>query len=419
MSFKDLSGKTGINELMKDLGGALQDENTNIKYMFGGGNPAHIPEIEETIYEIMNELLTNKAEFFKLIGDYDTPQGYLPFLKTLASFFNETITNKTQYAFTEKNVATTCGSQNAMFILQNLFTAEGKKILLPLVPEYIGYMDQIVSKDKLEGVLGIIDLDETDRTFKYRIDFEEVEKKLATSEFSCMIISRPTNPTGNVITDNELTKLVEFAKKYDTYLILDNAYGYPWPNAINVENEIFYDDNVILSFSLSKIGMPMGRVGVILANKRIIEKIKNVNAIISLSTPNIAQYIFNEILKKDGHNYIKELTNSIKSFYLHKAELANEVLTKSLDKSFKWFLHRHEGSFFFWLYLPGIKKSSDELYEILKENSVLVVPSKYYYTKDLVHKDEAHKSIRINFARSEEEITEGMKKLAEVINSLH
>jgi valine--pyruvate aminotransferase len=42
-------------------------------------------------------------------------------------------------------------------------------------------------------------------------------------------VSRPTNPTGNVITDEELIKLDALANQHGIPLVIDNAYGVPFP----------------------------------------------------------------------------------------------------------------------------------------------------------------------------------------------
>ena len=80
-----------------------------------------------------------------------------------------------------------------------------KKILLPLVPEYIGYADQGVDPDLFRSgrpTLEFID----DHTFKYHIDFDRLE---VTEEIAAICVSRPTNPTGNVLTDSEIARLSE------------------------------------------------------------------------------------------------------------------------------------------------------------------------------------------------------------------
>ena len=45
-------------------------------------------------------------------------------------------------------------------------------------------------------------------------------------------VSRPTNPTGNVITDDEVEQLDALAQTHNVPLIIDGAYGLPFPGLI-------------------------------------------------------------------------------------------------------------------------------------------------------------------------------------------
>lgn len=53
-----------------------------------------------------------------------------------------------------------------------------------------------------------------------------------TDETGMICVSRPTNPTGNVITDDELIKLDALANQHGIPLVIDNAYGVPFPRII-------------------------------------------------------------------------------------------------------------------------------------------------------------------------------------------
>ena len=67
---------------MEDLGAAHSSDPAPL--MLGGGNPAHIPEIQVTARKRMEAILDQPGEFERLIGNYDTPQGAMPFLEALA-----------------------------------------------------------------------------------------------------------------------------------------------------------------------------------------------------------------------------------------------------------------------------------------------------------------------------------------------
>ena len=137
--------KAGITQLMDDLGAAMADGNM---LMLGGGNPAHIPEVQNLFRERMMEILSEPKGFETMIGNYDGSRGNQEFVELLAELLRETF----GWEITAKNIALTNGSQNAFFCLFNLFAGEmpdgsKKKILFPLTPEYIGYADAGLSDD--------------------------------------------------------------------------------------------------------------------------------------------------------------------------------------------------------------------------------------------------------------------------------
>ncbi len=218
---------SGIVQLMDDLGNAVAGGDDVI--MLGGGNPSHIPEVQKIFRERMEAILANGDEFERLIGNYGPPQGPPAFREAIATLLRETY----GWDVSAKNVALTNGSQTAFFYLFNLLGGEyadgtRKKILLPLAPEYIGYADAGISEDIFVTNKPQFEfLDE--HTFKYRVDFESLP---IDESISAICVSRPTNPTGNVLTNNEIEKLRELAAQYKIPLIIDNAYGAPFPNII-------------------------------------------------------------------------------------------------------------------------------------------------------------------------------------------
>lgn len=50
------------------------------------------------------------------------------------------------------------------------------------------------------------------------------------SEIGVVCVSRPTNPTGNVLSDSEVEQLDVLAKKHGVPLLIDNAYGTETPS---------------------------------------------------------------------------------------------------------------------------------------------------------------------------------------------
>ena len=253
---KKLTGESGILQLMDDIGKPLP---AGVKpYRLGGGNPARIPQVEKLYRARMEKIMGHKDDFEKLIGLYDSPQGRVEFIECVAEYLSKTY----GWKIGPENVAITNGSQSAFFYIFNLLSgtfSDGKKsykktIVLPLVPEYIGYADQGIERGQFVGIPSTCQY-EKDKTFKYHVDFDALESYMEKhSNVGAMCVSRPTNPTGNVLTDSEIKRLSKIARKYGVPLMIDNAYGLPWPDIIFTDDAApYWDSNVILSMSLSKI----------------------------------------------------------------------------------------------------------------------------------------------------------------------
>lgn len=415
-----LCGKSGILQLMDDLGKPLPK---NMKsYQLGGGNPAQIPEVAALYRQEMEKILADGNAFDDLIGRYDAPQGRTEFIHIVAEYLSKTY----GWNIGPENVAITNGSQSACFYLFNLFsgtfTKEGKKIhkkiLLPLAPEYIGYADQGIEEEAFVSIPSKFETYD-DHTFKYFVDFDLVEKYLAShDDVGAIAVSRPTNPSGNVLTDQEVEHLSSLSKKYDVPLFIDNAYGLPWPHIIFTEATPVWNENIVLSMSMSKIGLPTLRTGIIVARKEIVTALGNLNAIAALASGSVGQALAGPLIQ-DGR-LVKAAEEIVRPFY----EKKSRETTGWIHQYFKggdYAVHRGEGSIFLWLLMNDLAVSTKEFYKILKGRGVIVVPGEYFFFGDSPDSSmpplSAHphydKCLRLNYARPAEEVEEGIKIIAE------
>lgn len=116
--------------------------------------------------------------------------------------------------------------------------------------------------------------------FKYHVDFSALP---LDEDIAAICVSRPTNPTGNVLTDDEIHRLDALAQQRGIPLIIDSAYGTPFPNIIFTKATPLWHDNIVLSMSLSKLGLPGLRCGIVIASEAITQALTNINGIVSLS----------------------------------------------------------------------------------------------------------------------------------------
>ena len=408
-----MTGDSGIRALMDDLGAALSSKKKMI--MLGGGNPADIPEIQQHFRSEMYSLLENGRQFEDTISSYGGPEGYLPFREALAEMMRE----EYKWDITEKNIAITNGSQSGFFVLFNFLAGrfnDGsfKKILLPLAPEYIGYSD--VGIDGSEGLFKsfkpkIENIDEL--LFKYHIDFDAVKPDENTS---AICVSRPTNPTGNVLTDSEIHKLSALAKDNGIPLIIDNAYGTPFPHIIFDDVKPYYNDNTIVCMSLSKLGLPGTRCGIIIASEQTIRSISMAGSIMNLAPCSLGPALATRLVK--SREIIRLSREIVAPFYKKKADRVVAMLTEQM-KDIPLAIHKPEGAFFLWLRFKGLPVSSQTLYEKLKENGVLVIPGHYFFPGFDAQWQHQTQCIRLNYAADENTLKAGIEILTKTVRKIY
>lgn len=403
---------SGILSLMDDLGNALASGGDDM-IMMGGGNPGHVPAFQEIVQKRLQFLAADKTSFQKLIGVYDPPQGEKDFVDVLAALLRR----EYKWNVGPENICLTNGSQAGFFLLFNMFagiysTGKAKKIRLPLAPEYIGYADLGITDSFFISNRPRIELLD-DNLFKYHVDFENLN---IGSETGAICVSRPTNPTGNVLTDEEIAQLDELARQHDIPLILDNAYGVPFPGIIYTQAKPVWNENTIVCLSLSKLGLPAARTGIIVARKEIIKAASGMNAIMNLATGSFGAMLAHEMVASG--DVLQLSRDVIRPFYQQKMEKALSCFHKELAGT-PYKIHTPEGAMFLWLWFEDMPISSHELYERLKARNVLVVSGHFFFPGLEQEWQHQHECIRVTYSQDEEQVAKGVKIIAEEVKKAY
>lgn len=400
-----LTGNTGICTLMDDLGEALAGPEPML--MLGAGNPAQIRDVQEILRRVMEDLVNRPEDFYRMVGNYDGPEGNKEFLSALAGMFNREF----GWNISDKNICLTNGSQLSFFMLFNMFAGEHpdgtrKKILLPLAPEYIGYSDVGITGDFFKASKPEIrHLD--DQVFKYYVDFDALE---VTDDVGAICASRPTNPTGNVLTEEEIAKLDRIARDRGIPLILDNAYGTPFPDIIFADAKPFYNDNTIVCMSLSKFGIPVARSGIIIANEDITRRVANMNAVVSLAPNGVGPALAGPLVKNG--EILRISREIVKPFYHRKAMVAKDQLC-GLLKDVDFHIHKPEGALFLWLWFRDFPITTQEFYQRLKQRGVLILPGHYFFPGIEGEWKHKHECIRVTYAGEDSVVEKGIEIIAD------
>ena len=142
--------------------------------------------------------------------------------------------------------------------------------------------------------------------------------------------------------------------------------------------------------------------------------VSEMNAVMSLSTASIGAAIGAELVRTG--ELVRLSKEVIRPYYQDKAKWAVRQLCGLLD-GIDFHIHKPEGAFFLWLWLPGLKITDAELYRRLKKRGVLIVPGHYFFPgleDDWEHKQQC---IRISYAQDVDKVEAGLKIIAEEIKS--
>lgn len=400
---------SGITRLMGDMNDGLR---TPGAVMLGGGNPAKIPEMQVYFQQLFQEMLV-QGKLTEALCNYDGPQGKDVLLKALATMLREEL----GWQIEPQNIALTNGSQSAFFYLFNLFAGRQKdgslrRVLFPLAPEYLGYADAGLDEDLFVSAKPNIEL-LPEGQFKYHVDFEHLT---VGDDIGMICVSRPTNPTGNVLTDEELIRLDSLAQQRNIPLLIDNAYGVPFPGIIFTDAKPLWNPNIILCMSLSKLGLPGARCGIVIADEKVISAISNMNGIISLAPGGVGPAIATEMIVRGDLLRLSE--EVIKPFYYQRVQQTISILRRHLPVE-RCLIHKPEGAIFLWLWFKDLPITTETLYQRLKQRGVLMVPGHYFFPgleHDWPH---THQCMRMNYVPDPEQIERGVMILAEEVERAH
>lgn len=398
---------SGIAELMTDLGEALAGGG-DVK-MLGGGQPAHIPEMEAVWQRRWQELLADEG-LRKVLGSYEPPAGSPVFREALAAMLRREF----GWEVDAGHIAVTAGGQTAFFFLFNALAGKmrdgtQRKILLPLVPEYIGYSDQSVGGDIFRVFRPKI-TKTGPHQFKYAIDFENLE---VGPDVAAICVSRPTNPSGNVLLDEEVARLRELARAHGIPLIIDNAYGAPFPNIIFGDATPVWDEDLIVTMSLSKLGLPGTRTGIVVASPEVITALSEMTGVVGLSNGNLGQAIIRPLMESGE---LLRLSNEVmRPFYQEKSQQAVAWAAELFPDDIDYYIHRSEGALFLWFWFEGLPITTQELYARCKARGTLVVPGEYFFFGEEGDWKHGRECIRMTFTMEAEVVRAGMQVLAEEV----
>ncbi|MCY7275164.1 MAG: valine--pyruvate transaminase [Phormidesmis sp. CAN_BIN44] len=410
----EMSRLSGVRAIMKDIIETLRAGGDRAFINLSAGNPVILPEVEQLWRDCTADLLAS-SDYGDVVCRYGASQGYQPLIDAVVKDFNQ----RYGLSLTERNILITPGSQSLYFYAANAFggyaaNGELRQIVLPLSPDYTGYGGVTLTPEALIAYKPELEIDRSAHRFKYRPDFTQLQ---ITENTGCVIFSRPCNPTGNVLSDDEVSKITSLAAVHDVPVLIDSAYAPPFPALNFTEMTPQFGGNVLHCMSLSKAGLPGERIGIAIGDESLVHVLECFQTNMCIHSPRYGQAIAARAIASGRLAEISETV--IRPFYQAKIAIVEATLDLAMPQELPWFLHRGEGAIFAWLWLQDLPITDWEFYQKLKDVGVIVVPGGTFFPglrEEWAHK---HQCLRISLTGSDRDLETAMQRLAQVAEEVY
>lgn len=298
-------------------------------------------------------------------------------------------------------ITVTVGASEALYSIITSLIKKDDEVLVPALrnPSYDAAI--ILSNGNISEYK-INDADENQFTVS------NIEHKI-NDNTKMIILNNPLDPTGQIISFEDMKKMANLSKEKNIFLVVDESY-----NEIHYSKKKYLtasglNENVIVFTTLSKMFSMTGwRLGWILSSENINQKLNILRKFSVTCAPTVSQQLAIRILEGSG----EKSSDKILSFLSNRRKLMIESFNKQGLKSF---VKPAGGYYLFFKYSDYLDKpiQSEKFSEMLnKEKNVLTIPGKIFGNRGEGY-------IRIAFATNETSIQRGVILIKEFIDDLN
>ena len=294
-------------------------------------------------------------------------------------------------------VLVTVGGSEAIDVALRCMINPGDEVIIPQ-PSYVSYLPCAVMADAVPVALEL----------KEENDFKLTKEDLLsaiTDKTKVLVMPFPNNPTGAIMTREELAQIVPIIIEKDIFVISDEIYAaltYGTKHCSIAEFEGMKERTIVINGFSKTFAMTGWRLGYACGPANIIKEMTKLHQFAIMCAPTNSQFAAVEALRSCDN----EVNKMVDAYDQRRRFLLNELNEMGMD-CFEPF-----GAFYIF---PSIKKfgmTSDEFANrLLREEKLAVVPGTAFGAS-------GEGFVRISYAYSIENLKEGIKRIKHFIQNL-
>ena len=297
----------------------------------------------------------------------------------------------------KKETLVTVGGSEAIDIGLRCMLDEGDEVLIPQ-PSYVSYLPCTLMAD---GVPVVIPLQYEN---EFKLTVEDLEK-YTTPKTKVLVMPFPNNPTGSIMTKEDLEPVAEFVKEHDLFVISDEIYSeltYMGEHASIASLPGMRERTIVINGFSKGFAMTGWRLGYCCGPENIIEQMTKLHQYAIMCAPTTSQYAAAEGLR----NCEDEVQEMRRSYNERRRFLMSEFKRMGLE------CFEPYGAFYVFPSIKEFGMSSEEFAtRLLNEEKVAVVPGTAFG-------ECGEGFLRISYAYSIEDLKEALGRVEHFIGRL-
>ncbi len=296
-----------------------------------------------------------------------------------------------------REVFITVGGSEAIDLMFRAMINEGDEVLLPQ-PSYVSYLPCTVLAD---GVPVVIDLKEEK---EFRLTAAELEEKI-TDRSKILVLPFPNNPTGSIMTREDLEEIARVCIEHDLYVLSDEIYGELTYGSTHVSIASLpgmRERTIVVNGFSKAYAMTGWRLGYACGPEEIIAQMVKIHQFAIMCAPTTSQYAAVEALRNGDEDVamMREAYNQRRRF----------VVFKLREMGLPCFEPR--GAFYVFPCIREFGMTSEEFAtRLLKEEKVAIVPGTAFG-------DSGEGFLRISYAYSLDNLRKALGRLSRFVDRL-